>query len=84
MRTGTRLFNCAGCCIPVQITTYHDRGHRYCSLNCSKMARQQSLQAAGKRYQKTRTGKFKNAERQKRHRERQKSNASLLTTQSLS
>ena len=69
----------------MRISTYHDRGHRYCSLNCSKMARQQSLRAAGKRYQKTRTGKFKNAERQKRHRERQKkSNASLLTAQILS
>jgi hypothetical protein len=72
MRTETRLFNCAGCCLPVQIGTYHDRGNRYCSLNCSKMARQKSLRAAGKRYQKTRKGKFKNAERQKRHRERQK------------
>jgi hypothetical protein len=36
------------------------------------MARQKSLRAAGKKYQNTRRGKFKNAARQKRYRERQK------------
>ena len=36
------------------------------------MARHKSLQLAGKKYRNTRKGKIKNAERQKRYRERQK------------
>jgi hypothetical protein len=72
MEIRTRSFHCAECCLPVLICTDYDRGHRYCSLNCSKIARQKSLRAARKRYQNTRKGKFKNAERQNRHRQRQK------------
>lgn len=72
MGTSSRLFNCGWCHTAVIIHSHHDRGNTYCGLSCSRMARQKSLRSAGKKYQNTRKGKFNNAERQKRYRERQK------------
>jgi len=72
METKTRTFNCRRCHIQVFICTQHDRGNVYCSMNCSKIARQKSLRASGKKYQMTRKGRFKHAARQKHYRERQK------------
>lgn len=68
----TRIFNCRRCNTRVFIYKHRDRGNVYCSINCSRMARQKSLRMAGKKYQTTRKGQFKHAERQKRYRERQK------------
>lgn len=72
METKTRAFNCAWCQMPVSIPVNRDRGHMYCSPICSKLGRKKSLRAAGKRYQSTRIGKFKNAKRQHDHRVRKK------------
>ena len=71
METTVRLFQCAFCQIQVLICTYCDCANIYCKP-CALGARKRSTQAAGKRYQKTDSGKRKHAQRQKRYRERQK------------
>lgn len=68
MEPSARLFNCARCHKQVIICSDCDRGNIYCSDNCSKTARRESLRAAGLRYQQTRRGRFNNASRQQRYR----------------
>jgi hypothetical protein len=68
MEHTARIFNCARCHRQVVICSCCDRGNIYCSQTCSTASRQESIRAAGVRYQKTYTGKLKHAERQRRYR----------------
>lgn len=54
----------------IRLCSKCDRGHRYCSPHCRRKARQASLRAAGKRYQRSRPGRFNHAARQARYRAR--------------
>lgn len=71
MRNSGRLFNCVCCRRQVVICSDCDRNHIYCSRQCSKAARQKSLKASGQRYQQSRRGRLKHADRQRRYRKRQ-------------
>ncbi len=63
-----RLYDCGRCHRQVFICNPCDRGNIYCGPACSEAARKTSLQAAGKRYQSSRRGRFKHADRQRRYR----------------
>ena len=56
MQSSARLFNCARCRCQVVICSHCDRGNLYC----------------GKRFQKSRRGRFAHAERQRRYRQRRR------------
>lgn len=66
-----RFFLCARCRKPVFICRRCDRGQLYCADGCAKIARGLSVREAGRRYQQSRQGRFKQAERQRRFRRRQ-------------
>ena len=68
MQDSARLFICGRCRLQVWICRYCDRGNVYCGLRCSGPARRASLRAAGRRYQSSRLGRFRHAERQSRYR----------------
>lgn len=72
MFSSARLYHCCRCQAQVLICSACDRGHRYCTKGCATVARSASLKRASKKYQSTREGRFNNAGRQKRYRERQK------------
>jgi hypothetical protein len=72
MQSSARLFNCARCRCQVVICSHCDRGNLYCGKRCSQAARRQSVQAAGRRFQKSRRGRFAHAERQHRYRRRRR------------
>jgi hypothetical protein len=72
MKNIARQYSCHFCHKKVTICNSCDRGHIYCGLRCSGMARHASLKMAGRKYQTNREGKLKHAERQKRYRMRQK------------
>lgn len=67
-----RLFNCARCRHQVVICSDCDRNNIYCSRQCAAIVRRASLKAAGKRYQQSRHGRLKHADRQRRYRARQR------------
>ena len=67
-----RFFLCAGCRVQVLICSHCDRGQIYCADTCAPRARRDSMRAAGRRYQSSRRGRFKHAERSRRYRARQK------------
>ena len=68
MQDSARLFLCARCRSQVWICSHCDRGNVYCSRQCSEPARRESLRAAGRRYQSSRSGRFRHAERQRHYR----------------
>jgi len=72
MQTSSRLYHCCRCHAQVIICRRCDRGQRYCTSGCSQVARQDSLKRANKKYQASRKGRFNNAARQQRFRQRQK------------
>ena len=72
MQTSSRLYQCHRCHAQVVICAKCDRGNRYCTNGCAKKARRASLARATKKYQQSRPGRFNNAERQHRFRQRQK------------
>ena len=72
MLSSARLFNCARCRCQVVICSHCDRGNIYCGKRCAQAARRQSRREAGRRYQKTRRGRFAHAERQRRYRRRRR------------
>ncbi len=72
MQTSSRLYHCCRCHVQVIICCPCDRGQRYCTQGCSLSARKDSLKRAGKKYQTSRKGRFNNAARQQRFRQRQK------------
>lgn len=65
-----RLFLCARCRKQVFICRRCDRGQIYCADGCAKISRNQSVREAGRRYQQSRQGRFKQAERLRRFRRR--------------
>lgn len=72
MKTSARLYHCLRCQSQVIICRICDRGQRYCTKGCSAHARAESRQRAAKKYQSSRQGRFNNAARQCRFRQRQK------------
>ena len=71
MEPTSRLFLCAHCRKQVIICRRCDRGQIYCAEGCSQIARVSSLRAAARRYQQSRPGRIKHAERTRRYRRRQ-------------
>lgn len=71
MEATARLYLCARCRRQVVICSHCDRGQRYCGGGCARVARAESLRAAGQRYQETRRGRHCHAERQRRYRQHQ-------------
>jgi hypothetical protein len=65
-----RLFLCGRCRRQVIICRCCDRGQVYCAGGCSRQARRQSLRDAGRRYERTRSGRQKHADRSRRYRAR--------------
>ena len=72
MQTSSRLYQCARCHAQVIVCSRCDRGHRYCRGGCAQIARADSLKRARKKYQSSRPGRFNNAARQQRFRQREK------------
>ena len=70
MEETARLYHCARCRCQVIICSHCDRGNIYCNKSCADQARRASQNTAGKRYQRTRRGRFKHAARQRRYRAR--------------
>ena len=68
IQTSSRKYQGLRCHALVIICHHCERGQRYCANGCSKKARKDSVQRAGKKYQKTRRGRFNNAARQQRYR----------------
>lgn len=65
------MYFCCRCQAQVMICSRCDRGHRYCTGQCATDARSAALKRASKKYQSTRAGRFNNAARQARYRQRQ-------------
>ena len=65
-----RFFLCARCRVQVHICSACDRGQIYCAEGCSQLGRSASVRAAGRRFQRTRKGRFAHAERSRRYRQR--------------
>lgn len=72
MPVSSRLYHCCRCNAQVIICTRCDRGQRYCAGECRHEARSESRKRAAKKYQSSRAGRFNNADRQRRFRERKK------------
>lgn len=67
-----RFFLCARCRKQVAIGRECYRGNRYCSLECAKAQRKESLRETGASYQRSERGAKQHAARQKAYRERQR------------
>jgi len=72
MKTSARIYHCHLCHSQVIICRRCDRGQRYCTKRCSQQAREVTRKRAIKKYQSSRQGRFKNAARQSRFRQRKK------------
>ncbi len=68
-----RLYNCQCCRMQVCICAQCDCGNLYCPGECADLSRRESVRRAGARYQRSFRGARKHAERQRRYRERRKS-----------
>jgi hypothetical protein len=66
-----RLFLCARCRAQVLICSCCDRGNIYCEQDCAQRSRREAQREAGRRYQSTRQGRRKHAERARAYRARQ-------------
>lgn len=71
MQNTGRLYACQRCRTQVVICSRCDRGQRYCGSACAQHARAASLRRAAKKHQSSRAGRFNNAARQRRFRQRQ-------------
>ena len=71
MEPPPRRFLCARCRAPVLVCSHCDRGQRYCAADCAVIARKALQQEAAQRYQCSRSGRLKHAQRTRRWRERQ-------------
>ena len=67
-----RLCKCPRCGQMFLVCSRCDRGQLYCCSACSQAARRDSLRAAGRRYQNSRSGRHRHAARQRRYRARRK------------
>jgi hypothetical protein len=57
-----------------------DRGQVYCTGDCAKKARRQSMREAGRRYQASKKGRLAHAARQRKYREQKRLMAQQVTT----
>jgi hypothetical protein len=71
METSGRRYLCARCRTAVLICSHCDRGQRYCSGDCARLVRVNSMRLAGQRYQTSLAGRYKHAARQSDYRARQ-------------
>jgi hypothetical protein len=62
-----RSFLCTRCRKEAQVCSTCDRGQRYCSKDCSAIARRESQRAAGRRYQSTQQGRVNHRIRQQKY-----------------
>ena len=76
-----RIFLCAGCRVQVLVCSHCDRGQIYCPDQCAAATRQALQREAGRRYQQSRAGRFKHAQRMRRWRERRCAVAEKVTHQ---
>ena len=65
-----RLYNCGRCAALVLICRDCDRGQRYCSAQCGVRSRREQTRRAQARYQRTRPGAMRHADRQQTYRDR--------------
>ncbi len=72
MQTSSRLYHCCRCHAQVIVCSRCDHGQRYCAGQCRHEARSDSLKRAARKYQSSRPGRFNNADRQQRFRQRNK------------
>lgn len=79
MQTSSRLYHCLLCHAQVIICHRCDRGNRYCTNGCSKIARLTSQKRSAIKYQQSRPGRFNNAARQKRFREQKVKKSQKVT-----
>jgi hypothetical protein len=63
-----RLFYCVRCNAQVLVCRQCDRGQSHCSSSCSNESRRESVRQAGRRYQNTRQGRLKHADRMRKYR----------------
>ncbi|MCO4820413.1 MAG: hypothetical protein KC517_12400 [Bacteroidetes bacterium] len=77
----TRLYQCLRCNRQVMVCQTCDHGQRYCAETCRQLARKASCKRANAKYQNSRAGRFNNADRQRRFRQRQKQNIEKVTDQ---
>jgi len=76
-----RLFVCACCRVQVLVCSDCDHGQIYCADGCAKLRRRELQMAAAKRYQSSRAGRIRHAERSKRWRARQAAMNEIVTHQ---
>lgn len=74
-----RLYHCCRCGMQVCICAQCDCGNLYCPGDCAEVARRESVRRAGARYQRSFHGARKHAQRQRRYRERKKSEVTHRT-----
>jgi len=65
-----RLYSCRRCAQQVRICRRCDRGHQYCTGECARIRRRESLRRAAQRYQQSYRGACRHAARQRAWRER--------------
>ena len=70
METVGRFFLCGRCRTQVIICSDCDHGQIYCSGPCSQLVRRASVREAGRRYQRSRRGRFAHALRMREYRAR--------------
>jgi len=76
-----RIFQCLRCRCQVMVCQHCDHGQRYCAKDCRQLARKTACKRANEKYQKSLKGRFNNAERQQRFRQKQKEKNSLVGKQ---
>ena len=65
-----RLYSCRRCAQQVRICRRCDRGQQYCTGECGRLRRRESLRRAAQRYQRSYHGACRHAARQRAWRER--------------
>jgi hypothetical protein len=76
-----RLYNCERCQVQVRICQRCDHGNVYCAGGCASISRRESLRRAQVRYQRSRRGARRHADRQRRWRARQRRTLKIVTHQ---
>jgi hypothetical protein len=67
-----RLLLCKLCRALILVCSCCDRGQVYCTGDCAKKTRRQSMREAGRRYQASKKGRLAHAARQRRYREQKR------------
>ena len=74
-----RLFLCARCQAQVLVCSQCDRGQRYCDSGCADITRLSRQREAGNRYQQSRAGRHKHAQRMHQWRKRRAVATKIVT-----